>query len=460
MPADIANAVIEAYDELGEIPVAVRSSATAEDLSEASFAGQHDTYLNVQNKEALLKAIKECWASLWTARAILYRLNQGISPEVSLAVVVQEQISAEVSGVAFSINPGNNSYDEAVINSNFGLGESIVSGQVTPDTFVVDKVSLRILQKQLGTKETAFICKTEGGIEKQTPADPNAPSLTGEQVIVITKLVTKVESHYGKPMEIEWAYANGQLYLLQARAITVYVPLPEIMITKPGDEKYLYLDLIVATQGFQESLSVMGNEICGYMLETIKGDLGLFESGMEGGVLNVDGRQYLHFSNTMKGLGMRMATSIYESYDTPTRKILESIDLKAYMPSKLPKAMRGLKWRFMKYMTRVVINSLRGLLNPEKIRRQYDAMFERDVAWSKQLAYQDIPLRELVDRLVDRFGKQIDASMAVIVPALLVRSRLAKMFKNDDVKELLGALETGLKTNPTAEMGRQMFELA
>lgn len=461
VPADIADAVMAAYADLGEAPVAVRSSATAEDLPEASFAGQHETYLNVQGKEALLEAIKQCWASLWTARAITYRLKQGIAPdEVSLAVVVQKQINAEASGVAFSLNPNNNCYDEAVINSNFGLGESIVSGKVTPDTFVVDKITHKILQKQLATKDTILVCKAGGGVEAQTPDDSNAPSLTDAQVIAVTKLVTNVETHYGKPMDIEWAYADRQLYLLQARPITTYVPLPEIMITEPGAEKYLYLDLIVLTQGFQESLSVMGNQILGQMLETIKGDVGLFDRGMDGAVLNIEGRQYLHLSNVMKGIGMRVATSIYKAYDMPTRKIIESIDLASYMPAKKPEPMRGLAWRAMKYTARMILHSLRGLLYPEKAVQEYDAMFARDVAWSKQLAAQDMPFRDLVDQLLDRFNKQMDASIAVLGPALLARRRLERMFKDDDVKELLGALEMGLKGNPTSEMGRLMFALA
>lgn len=159
----------------------------------------------MQGKETLLDAVVRCWASLWTARAITYRLKQNIVPdEVSLAVVVQKQIESEVSGVAFSLNPNNNDYDEAVINSNFGLGESVVSGQVTPDSFVVNKVTNQIIEKQLASKEYVLVSKDGGGMEKSTLADPNAASLTDAQVIAVTALVTKVEAHYKLPMDIEW----------------------------------------------------------------------------------------------------------------------------------------------------------------------------------------------------------------------------------------------------------------
>ena len=157
---EMADVLLSAHTELEADAVAVRSSATAEDLPDASFAGQQETYLNVQGKEELLDAVRRCWASLWTARAITYRFKQGIDPaEVSLAVVVQKQVTADVSGVAFSLNPQNNSYDEAVINSSFGLGESIVSGQVTPDNFVVNKVDKEILRKQISTKDYVLVGK-------------------------------------------------------------------------------------------------------------------------------------------------------------------------------------------------------------------------------------------------------------------------------------------------------------
>ncbi|MBV7334511.1 hypothetical protein KFU94_40985 [Chloroflexi bacterium TSY] len=237
MPGDIVEAVMTANDALGERAVAVRSSATAEDLPDASFAGQQETFLNVQVKDALLDAVKECWASLWTARAITYRFKQGIAPDdVSLAVVVQKQIASDVSGVAFSLNPNNNDYDEAVINSNFGLGESVVSGQVTPDNFVVNKVTNEIIEQQLASKDTVLVSKVDGGIVEKTLDDPNTASLTDAQVQAVTELVTKVEAHYNLPMDIEWAYADGTLYLLQARPITTYVPLPQIMIMQPGAE--------------------------------------------------------------------------------------------------------------------------------------------------------------------------------------------------------------------------------
>lgn len=461
VPADIVKSVLAANTELGEASVAVRSSATAEDLIDASFAGQQDTYLNIQGIDALLDAVKQCWASLWTARAITYRIKQDIAPnDVSLAVVVQKQIASDVSGVAFSLNPNNNDFDEVVINSNFGLGESIVSGLVTPDSFIVDKVTNQIIEKQLSTKDYVLVSKAGGGMEETTLDDPKAASLTDTQVKAVTQLVTKVESHYNLPMDIEWAYQDGELYLLQARPITTYVPLPEMMITKPGAEKYLYLDMIVLTQGFQDSLSVLGNETWGKMLEAIKGDAGLFDAGMEGGVINTEGRQYLNISNLMAGLGQGVGTRTLGSYDDPTREAFATLGLESYIPAETPPAMKGMKLRAAKMVGPMIMPFISGVFNQSKAEQKYLELFERDVAASKQLATQDIPFSSLVEQLNARFGNQVNTIVSVMGPAMLGKTRMERLFKEDDVDDLLVALNIDLNGNPTSEMGHLMFDLA
>ncbi|WP_420641006.1 PEP/pyruvate-binding domain-containing protein [Candidatus Leptofilum sp.] len=224
IPAVIAEAVLTAYENLSGLAtaVAVRSSATAEDLPDASFAGQQETFLNVQGKDALLNAVKMCWASLWTARAIAYRLRQKIDPNsVSLAVVVQQLVPAEASGILFTANPVNGQRNQLLINATWGLGEAIVSGQVTPDTLVVDKSSWEILSSEISTK-TVMTIRTEAGTEEQpVPMEKQTePVLDGETAVALAKLATKIEAHYNLPMDIEWAIANGEIAILQARPIT------------------------------------------------------------------------------------------------------------------------------------------------------------------------------------------------------------------------------------------------
>ena len=203
MPPEIVAALLEAYETLGDgaTAVAVRSSATAEDLPEASFAGQQDTFLNVQGKDALLAAVKNCWASLWTARAIAYRLRQNIDPNsVSLAVVVQQLIPADASGILFTANPVNGQRDQLLINATWGLGEAIVSGQVTPDTMIVDKSSWEILSNETTTKTVMTVRTSEGTEEQAVPVEmQNKQVLDVDTAVSLAKLGAKIEAHYTTP---------------------------------------------------------------------------------------------------------------------------------------------------------------------------------------------------------------------------------------------------------------------
>ncbi|MCC7355105.1 MAG: hypothetical protein IT330_15275 [Anaerolineae bacterium] len=232
MPTPIAWQVLTAYQHLarelgmaGEapVPVAVRSSATAEDLPTASFAGQQETYLNVRGGDELLRRVKDCWASLWTARAVTYRTKQGFDHEqVSLAAVVQAMIQSEVSGVLFTANPITGNRAEALINASWGLGEAVVSGLVTPDTLTVGKGDGQIASRQIGSKERIIEYAPAGGtVERETPAERrDVPALSDDQVRELVKIGQRIEAHYGAPQDIEWAYAHGHFYVLQARAIT------------------------------------------------------------------------------------------------------------------------------------------------------------------------------------------------------------------------------------------------
>ena len=222
---NLAAEITTAYGQLTQTSgtaVAVRSSATAEDLPTASFAGQQDTYLNIQGEDALLDAVKKCWASLWTARAISYRQRQGIAPSsVSLAVVVQQLVLADSAGILFTANPMNGARDQIVINATWGLGEAIVGGLVTPDTVTVDKSTYAILSRETTTKTTMTV-QTENGTEEQAvPVDKqNEQVLDEETAVSLSKLATKIEAHYNIPIDIEWAIADGEISILQARPIT------------------------------------------------------------------------------------------------------------------------------------------------------------------------------------------------------------------------------------------------
>ncbi len=232
LPPEVREAVTRAYQALAAgspLPVAVRSSATAEDLPDASFAGQQETWLNVIGVEAVLAAVQRCFASLWTERATEYRSSRGIAPgSVRLAVVVQQMVEVTVAGVLFTANPLTGKRREAVINANPGLGEAVVSGATNPDQFVVQTSTGEIVERRLGDKQVQVLAAVGGGTQKlEAGASPTHACLTDEQIRALATVGARVEAWYGTPQDIEWAIAaSGQLFLLQARPITTLFPLP------------------------------------------------------------------------------------------------------------------------------------------------------------------------------------------------------------------------------------------
>jgi pyruvate,water dikinase len=258
LPPEVATAIREAYATLREPPVAVRSSATAEDLPGASFAGQMETYLNIRGAEALLAAVRRCWASLWTARAISYRAKQGIAPAaVSLAVVVQELLAADAAGVLFTANPVNGRRDQTVIDGCWGLGEALVGGQVTPDHWVVNARTGAVLEVQVARKEAMTVRQETGtallpvatGLQEKLVLDET-------QVAALAELGRRVAAHYGLPQDIEWVLAQGRLYLVQARPITSLFPLPRPEpAVAAGERVYVCLNVL---QGLVEPITPMG----------------------------------------------------------------------------------------------------------------------------------------------------------------------------------------------------------
>jgi phosphohistidine swiveling domain-containing protein len=226
-PAGLGDQLRRAYQALGSRTyVAVRSSGTAEDLAEASYAGMHDTYLDICGPDAVLDAIKQCWASLWTARATAYRHNQGIDQTaVHIAVVVQSMVSSEVAGVMFTGNPLTTATDELVINASWGLGEAVVGGTVNPDQFVVKAANLKTKDKVLGSKTHRIARDPDrpSGVVTQDVPEPDRArfSLGDDDIARLCELGLKVQAHYGGlPQDIEWGYQGGTFYLLQARPIT------------------------------------------------------------------------------------------------------------------------------------------------------------------------------------------------------------------------------------------------
>jgi len=235
MPVDLTKEILKSFDELGTEFVAVRSSATAEDSDIASWAGELETYLNT-TRENVVERVKHCWSSLFTPRAIFYRHEKNlIDHYVSVAVVVQKMVQSEISGIAFTVHPVTEDPDQMIIEAGFGLGEAIVSGQITPDSYIISKSEMSIMDINIGQQMKKLMRKMNTKSKKSKlknteddyanewhdlGAEGEKQKLTGKQIIEVAKMCKKIEDHYGFPCDIEWAMEGGKLFITQSRPIT------------------------------------------------------------------------------------------------------------------------------------------------------------------------------------------------------------------------------------------------
>jgi rifampicin phosphotransferase len=260
LPAAVTEAVRTAYLAMGpDVPVAVRSSATAEDLEYASFAGQQDSYLNVVGIDAVLDAVRRCWASLWNDRAVSYRAANGVRHDtVRLAVVVQRLVDAAVSGVLFTANPMTGARYESVLDASPGLGEAVVSGAVNPDHFTVRHTDGTVVERRAGDKRVVVRSAAAGGTEVVDTGGFAGLCLTDAQVLELVALGRRVSAHYGAPQDIEWSLdRDGSFRLLQTRPITTLYPVPARRSAAPGDLR-AYLCYSLAWQGLSGPLTPLG----------------------------------------------------------------------------------------------------------------------------------------------------------------------------------------------------------
>ncbi|MEO3931769.1 PEP/pyruvate-binding domain-containing protein [Micrococcaceae bacterium Sec7.4] len=383
MPADIATAVRNSYTALGtDVPVAVRSSATAEDLPFASFAGQQDTFLNVVGVESVLAAVRQCWASLWTDRAVSYRATHGIAPStVSLAVVVQRMVDAAVAGVLFTANPVTGRRREAVIDASPGLGEAVVSGAVNPDHFVVDSATRRILERRIGSKGLAIRPLPGGGTERiDQPGAGSQPCLDNAQILALELLGRRAAVHFGAPQDLEWAIdGGGAAWLTQSRPITTLYPLPERQRVLAGTRVYLCFSL---AQGLTRPLTPMGLAAFRLIASSVA-RAAHFEvpAPHDGPPPYVQAGQRLFFDLTpvlRSAIGRAIVPRVFDVMEARSAAVLRGLfdDPRFSVTSRSP-------WRVLRHVgpvaarARVPESLLRALLRPEAALRRADRFGER-----------------------------------------------------------------------------------
>jgi pyruvate,water dikinase len=413
MPEELETAICTAYADLGEKPVAVRSSATAEDLPDLSFAGQQDTYLNVIGAQQLLEAVIQCWSSLWTARAIGYRIRNGIDQgEAALAVIVQEMVQSEASGVLFTANPLTGMRSESVIDATLGLGEALVSGQVEPDHYVVDALHNRILTKTLGAKKISTRGKAGGGVERiEETADEERQALTDEAILQLTELGERIQKEYNFPQDIEWAVVENQLYVLQSRPITSLFPVP----------KESYDPLIVwfsfgSVQGLLGAITPLGQDAIRIALSGAGKLFGAQIPYDKNDVLVPAGeRLWAKISDLLRHpMGARVYQTVLGFGDPSVRQILQGL---AHEP-RLGAGRGHLKLSsigaVLGFLLPVLARAARNMHNPQKAREEFQSYIE------SQLIPPSITGGDSYTRLAQRLG-YMQANLSTTLYCLLPR---------------------------------------
>ena len=461
VPLEVEAAVVQAWAGLGEdFAYAVRSSATAEDLPDASFAGQQDTYLNVRSRAGLLNALRDCWASLFNERAILYRQQRGVPHRgVSLAVVVQRLVTAEVSGILFTADPITGNRFVASIDASFGLGEALVSGLVSADNFKVDSRTGRILERRVSDKALAIQPNPDGGVTRvELEGDARTRwALSDAEALELTALGARIEAHYGAPQDIEWARAQGAWFVLQARPITTLFPLPE---PRPSDSN---LHAYLSFSHFQVMTDAMPPLAASVwrLLFPFGRTLEMLENPVltvAGGRLYVDASYALRHPLLRRALPRVAGENIDALIGAALLKLANRTEFSHGPRVNLMNAARGFSPILARAMGHLLFPASGGAASRALGGiSQRVAEIDRRISGAGSLeARLEITVRELTELL----GRATLPLAAEIVTGILADALLRRLATPFAEKTDLAALTPGLQGNVTTEMGLAVGDLA
>lgn len=463
LPEETAAQITSACRALPTSSVAVRSSATAEDLPGLAFAGQQDSYLNVAGEDAVLDAVKRCWSSLWTARAIAYRVRNDIpTDEVALAVVIQKMIAADSSGVLFTANPMTGRRDEMIIEASFGLGEAIVSGQVDPDRYVVNCAGWKVTERKVGAKEIAVLPLATSGTEQIRRHNAKVQALPEAEIIELAQIAQRVARHFGSPQDIEWAWEDGQLHLLQSRPITSLYPLPGSVGS--AEELRIYVNFN-AIQGISEPLTPLGIDALRLLFSSVTRRLHI-DSSLRQLLPEAGGRLFLDFTDMARDPRLqKVGLALLADTEPDTRQILLGLMEAERIPPK--RVLTG--WRMVLLflvLLSILHRLLAALLKPEQVRPHLLAEAEQylveaqghiesagDLAACLRAMESDLPHG-------DRISFNI---MPVVMPVVSGGLPLLERWLSDwlgERPEAAWQLMQGLPGNVTMEMNLKLWAVA
>ncbi|MCF6409763.1 phosphoenolpyruvate synthase [Pseudalkalibacillus salsuginis] len=455
----IKSSIIEAWITIGqEKSYAVRSSATAEDLPNASFAGQQDTYLNIRGQEELLQAIQNCWASLFTDRAISYRTKNGFDHRsVFLSVVVQEMVNPDVSGIMFTADPITGHRETLSIDASFGLGEALVSGVVSADLYHVRESE--IIKKQISEKKIAIFSKPEGGtVTEELPPDKQGEqALKDDEIIRLAEIGKAIEAHYGSEQDIEWCLVDGEFHIVQSRPITSLYPLPE----KKDDRLHAYVSVSHAqmmTDVMKPLASSLWKTLFPFGKETVASECPY--------VQEIGGRIYIDLTNVLYLKESRILyTFLMKAMDEKMANALSNlVQRDEFMKDAQsnPAIKRGAIKLLSPVGTKVMKNVL--FANPEKAAREADQTLDRFVKEAKE-QLSGFSSTDRIRKIQDSVGTLFLSILPKLFPYFvsgMVANKLLRMLSNwwlgddQDVK----LLQKSLPGNVTSEMGLKVGDLA
>ena len=468
MPPSLAAEIRAAYAALGAPAVAVRSSATAEDMPDLSFAGQQDTFLNVVGEAAVLSAVVRCWSSLWTARAIGYRARNSLDLEdLALAVVIQQMVESAASGVLFTAHPLTGHRGETVINAVFGLGEALVQGQVEPDQYVVDSLSGRVLSRTAGAKAMATRSLAGGGVATRAESAAGRPTLTNEQAHQLTALGQRVQAEYGTPQDIEWAIASGQVWLLQARPITSLFPVPQVTF----DPLLIWMSF-GAFQGIVGPLTPLGQEGIQRVALGIGKKLGVNLTLAEQDVFAVAGeRVWVRINDALRNpVGSRVLGGFLSIGEPGTVPALRQITADPHLGAGRGRLRLETVRRLLRYVGPHLGEILRALVRPEQGRGRFDARLQAYVR-SVQIPGGADRFERLANMaafmnnqggLADALPLLLPAFMPIMAPSLIMLNLINHLLPHAGAGISISAMDVtrALPGNVTTEMDLALWQAA
>ena len=475
IPERLRQQIAEAYRDLGEgkaTAVAVRSSATAEDLPGLSFAGQYDTFLNVTGEEELLRRIRECWASLWNARALSYRTRQGIgNQDLAHAVIVQRLVGADRSGILFTANPLNGRRDQLLVNAAWGLGEAIVGGEVDPDQWVVSRSDGAVRDSRIAEKRVMTVRSSHGIEHAPVPADRiSRPCLSDQELRRLGTLAERAERHFGTPQDIEWSIAGDDLYLVQSRPITSLYPVPETEPGKPGVR--IYINFNNYSQAMQEPFTTMGEDLVLTAIRSIRKDLGprkipensLWFIKSAGGRIFIDITPFLRKEKFWNKFRKPDAT---DKDPVTTRALLQYLEInreEVLSHRESVSYLRVVNPRLLRYLLRAWREYSYGKRHPPEARRRAVASGEEAVARIREAASGLTGISDRVAFLRTRIDDVFLAGAGTLFgiaasSGYIVRARKLMEKHLGDAADL-HLVEKSVPHSVTTQMGMALMEIA